>query len=310
MTRAPYTALCVDCRTLLPDGTKRCDASARHEVVNADSARGRRRWLFRVWGSRKRRARAKATGNGFPSFLGCLLVPLVEVYFGCLYYLFEWLRDGGLNNEPVAFLFNSGLWLTFGIGAVLLVRGVSNNKGAVRNRLEPRGARRGPYALKKGVTLLRGRVQGVESIVSAGSQTACRAYRIQLVADQHKGATATMLQHARGSRFEVVLDNGSVVEIDADRLRIEGPEQAISKVDAKVTDHLRVDLDASDGMFVAAPYERVLETLVCDGDEVEIAAEFERRIDAVDGSPYRDKPRYRYLATGSVGLRVMTMSAA
>lgn len=269
--------ICLDCRTVLGEGEP-CDGGPKHRVAELSQPQARERWINEVWGppSRRRRAKqlAKAGGGGLGA--GSAL----EGCGGC--------AELGGSGEVLAII---AAILVVALVVVVLywvVVKIIEAIRAYRSRLKPYGAVTRVPRLRGGV--VAGRVTGGAGMLkSPASGDPCRAFTIDLQCERFlKGAT--MLHDAMTAGFDVTLDDGRIARVPAGRVRLEGPTRRIElSATAAVEGHLAT-IDPGRNVadeFDPVPYDYVAETILKDGDRVEIFGD-------LDASPNPDAPAQDY----------------
>jgi hypothetical protein len=284
-----YEWMCLDCRSALDLAV--CDASLDHRVVYAMNGDGRTRLREEVWGPRELRERAvqlaKAGGSGAGLFVA------FQTFGDC----------GNAVFGGYAWLISICAGLVFGVvwWAVTAIAAAVRRR---RFRVLPRGGATTlllPPALRDRREPLIGRVIDGDE-VSSPSGARCFAYCVEL----RKGgavASQTMLQHAETAGLVIALDDGSRVEVPAGRIRLTGVGEH-KKLDRQLLASRVPFLDDSDpNDLPPVPFDAALETILCEGDRLEVHGELSR--EAVDDAPsdYRHGPAIVSRPVGVVALR-------
>lgn len=249
MSADARTALCLDCRVLLPVG-ERCELNSRHRVVDLQQADGRDALKSAIWDApRVRRFVTPETRVLIAAGIGAALV-LTAVMFGAI----------GALIAFVAIIVMPAILM----GVLALIH------HSYRPAL-PRGT--SSYMLLPWRRSKRGVVRGDSSIRAPLTGRACIAYIVCYKASNYYGGDVMLVDCATGS-FSVHLDDGREVEIPGGRIRLEVPHaQTIADL-ARVHQHIEeiageLRNDGSEAR-PAMPYDSATEGLLSDGDRIEL----------------------------------------
>jgi hypothetical protein len=252
-------AICLDCRTALPDGAD-CP-HGKHRTASLRDPDGREALLSRVWGSRSLRARMREasrvggiSGGGYSLSDGCsgcdvsdatsshVVIGLVIVFIGVflLYLLGRWIFDAVQRR---------------------------------RLQLRARGASRAPRAARPtgciGTIIARGPL-----LAAPVAARPCLAFGLAIT--HHDGSLRrgpqTMLRDGATLGFEVTLDNGGRAWIPAGPCTLDLTGATRTRPSSALDDYLRT-LDPWHGKaddLAPFPCDHVDVATLAPGDRVEI----------------------------------------
>ena len=287
----PRPAICLDCRTLQP-AADRCLASAHHRLADLTAPAGRAALLERAWGSpsvrRRIRTAAKvgstggATGGGLEACSGCDGCGVIEA--------------GGSVGEivavilVVAFVFVAIYLLAIGVRA--LWRWWRRPPPVRPNGAEARGLAVGRFAGRTGTVVARA------TAPAAIGDAPCVAYALQ--ASYRDRGERVMLRDSVGVGFEVVLDDGAVVEIPAGPVALDVDGAPARPVAPTFAAHLDVIDPQRRGADDLDPFAatHVRQVVLADGDRVEVRGRLRPMPSAATGAAYRGVTSERWIAEG------------
>lgn len=299
-------AVCVDCRTLLGAG-ERCDGGAGHRVVPLDTLEGRRKLLDEVWGppSARRRARQLAKAGGGGAGVGTFLDGCTNCG-GC---------DFPTSGEALLFVLAIFVAAIAAIAIYWIVVKIIEYVRARRNRPKPNGGLLRPASLGRRagpagvVTRVLPAASGAAPALQApAGGAACAAFSVDLRCERFLRSDL-MLHDGESAGFEVRLDDGSVAQVPAGRVRLEGRAERRSRASApKVEDWVSglgpKVVDPEDFDFDPFPYDRVDEITVRPGDRVRLFGELERIPDPEAPADYRGAAPAILVPRGVPAIRV------
>ena len=182
----PASRFCLTCRTVLGEGEP-CDAGAAHVTVDLREPAGWSHAVEVAW------LRCTSPLRPAPAARSRLLLPAMLAWLWLVWVLCSPWREIALLVTPASVLL--GVW-------------------SVRRRPRPPRRRRGGGAGGPAAP----RAGSVGTVVAPESSDPCAAALVLALGPQHGGGLT--LQHAWGSGFVVMLDDGSQVRVPAGRLRI------------------------------------------------------------------------------------------